>query len=344
MSRREVIVWLDERWYKALSRQLKDETLEEHLETVLDEMCNALPKHEYERISSEIFEEDLANRQAAEAAKKFAAFRVTERGQQVYLQVDCGLEFLDAARLLRSYLRDERGASAFSQMLYRGEHIAPERYDELVRLRLDSPEKVTGVFKLDFDSQRMSALHSKDGWQAFSMADVSTAAYYADRKRGEAEERRRFVFLERLDGKALPYESSSLSKEFLTGSRRLRPEDVSLGEEIIQNDHLLEFYMEVVFDPEEVFGLPLDRENTDDYINVYANYDMEQSCVVDALEVYLVRGGGSEQAYQYLLNAEEQATLLPKMEAYCQQRLGQSLAECYRQYHAEEQGPGMTMN
>lgn len=344
MSSREVIVWLDERWYKALSRQLKDVTLEEHLKTVLDEMCNALPEREYARISSEIYQENIAERQAAEAAKKFAAFRIVDHGKEEFFQVDRNLGFLDTARLLRSYLRNERGASSFSQMLYRGEHIAPERYDELVRLRLDDTEKVTGVFKLDFDSQRMSALHIKDSWQTFTMADVSTAAYYANRKQGESEERRRFVFLERLEGKELHDESPTLSNEFLTGTRRLRPEDVSLGEEIIQNDHLLEFYMEVVFDPEEVFGLPLDRENTDDYINVYANYDMEHGSVADTLEVYLVRGGGSEQAYQYRLNAEEQAALLPKMEVYCQQRLGQSLSDCCRQYQAEEQGPGMTMN
>ena len=31
MSSREMTIWIDERWYDALSRHLKDETLEEHL-------------------------------------------------------------------------------------------------------------------------------------------------------------------------------------------------------------------------------------------------------------------------------------------------------------------------
>ena len=57
MSSHEIVLWLDERWYKALSSHLKDETVEEHLETVLDEMCSALPEHEYARISSEIYAE-----------------------------------------------------------------------------------------------------------------------------------------------------------------------------------------------------------------------------------------------------------------------------------------------
>ena len=40
MNSREMTIWIDERWYDALSRHLKDETLEEHLEDVIDEMCN----------------------------------------------------------------------------------------------------------------------------------------------------------------------------------------------------------------------------------------------------------------------------------------------------------------
>ena len=55
MSSREISFWLDERWYNALSKRLKDETLEEHLEDVVDEMCNQLPQREYEQISREIW-------------------------------------------------------------------------------------------------------------------------------------------------------------------------------------------------------------------------------------------------------------------------------------------------
>ena len=60
MRGREITLWLDERWYDALSKQLKGETLEEHLENVLDEMCNQLPQREYERISHELWAEQQA--------------------------------------------------------------------------------------------------------------------------------------------------------------------------------------------------------------------------------------------------------------------------------------------
>ena len=42
MRGREITLWLDERWYDALSKQLKGETLEEHLENILDEMATVL--------------------------------------------------------------------------------------------------------------------------------------------------------------------------------------------------------------------------------------------------------------------------------------------------------------
>ena len=57
MTNREISLWLGERWYAAINRQLKNETLEEYLETVIDELCNQLPERVYDRISTEIWEE-----------------------------------------------------------------------------------------------------------------------------------------------------------------------------------------------------------------------------------------------------------------------------------------------
>lgn len=52
MNSREITLWLDGRWYDALSRQLKGETVEDKLNEHLDELINALiPDTEYSRIS-----------------------------------------------------------------------------------------------------------------------------------------------------------------------------------------------------------------------------------------------------------------------------------------------------
>ena len=39
----EIVLWLDRRWKNAIEKHLKGETLQEYLETVLDELCNQLP-------------------------------------------------------------------------------------------------------------------------------------------------------------------------------------------------------------------------------------------------------------------------------------------------------------
>jgi hypothetical protein len=124
--------------------------------------------------------------------------------------------------------------------------------------------------------------------------------------------------------------------ELVSGSRRLTPEDISFSGEITQDDHQLEFYMDVVFDPDAVFGTNVCTTENDDYVNVYANYDLEQGCVCDRLEVYLVSGTGDDHSYQYQLSDEEKSALLSKMESYCQENLHQSLADCRAEYLAEQ--------
>lgn len=64
----EIVLWIDQRWKNAIEKHLKDETLQEHLENVLDELCNRLPEREYERISRAIQSEAAAQRAEEEAS------------------------------------------------------------------------------------------------------------------------------------------------------------------------------------------------------------------------------------------------------------------------------------
>ena len=65
----DITLWIDRRWKNAIEKHLKDETLQEHMENVLDELCNQLPAHEYERISNVIQSEAAAQRAEEEAAR-----------------------------------------------------------------------------------------------------------------------------------------------------------------------------------------------------------------------------------------------------------------------------------
>ena len=211
MGSREITVWIDERWYDALSKQLKDKTLEDHLGDVLDEMCGQLPESVQERISREIWEERQRDQEQQEAAKRYAVFCVKDHEQESYLQVERRLELLDAARLLRMYLRQERGASEFRQMLHAAEDITKDAFHDRIQERMENTGKVTGAFELDFERQEFSALHIMDGWKTYTMKDVSAAAYHADRKQYVSTDDRWARLLEKLDGKELAYIGDNMS-------------------------------------------------------------------------------------------------------------------------------------
>ena len=199
--------------------------------------------------------------------------------------------------------------------------------------RLDNTGRVVGAYDIDLDSGDMEAVSIMDGWKRFRIRDVSTAAYFAMKKGNAAPDERWRIFLDRLEERTLNQEPEP---EYLTGSRRLCAEDISFAEDIIQNDNLLEFYMEVSFNADQVFGTDVCTSENDDWLNIYANYDLEARRVCDTLELYLQRGNGDEEAFKYRLSAEEQALLLPKMNFYCQEHWNQTLEECSADYLAEQ--------
>ena len=244
MRGREITLWLDERWYDALSKQLKGETLEEHLENILDEMCNQLPQREYERISHELWAERQAEKEAREAARRFAVFHVTENGSSDYILAEEKLELLPTARRLRSYIRKppDEAPHRFVETLLRTQRISQEEFNPYVSERLDNTGRVVGAYHIDLDSGDMGAVSIMDGWKRFRIRDVSTAAYFAMKKGNASSDERWRIFLDRLEERTLNQEPES---ECLSGSRRLCAEDISFADEIIQNDNLLEFYMEV---------------------------------------------------------------------------------------------------
>ena len=347
MNSREITLWIDDRWYDALCRYLKDETVEDKLNDYLDELVNQLPLHEYERISAEIWQEEQQAKLEEEVSRVFSVFHIRENGGDRFLQLERGVEFLEAARLLRACLRARSGAAGYQKLLRRSEEITAGQFQQMAVTRMENTGKVTGAFELDFDRQQFSALHIMNRWKVYRMKDVSAAAYHAHRKSYSSEQERWRRFLDHLNGKDLTHD---ISEVVLLGQRPLNAADISFSDEIMQNDNLLEFYMDVTFDPDEVFGTHVCTAENDNYLNLYASYDMDTGQVFDALTVILVRNDG-EAELTYPLSDAERATMLSKMDAYCQQQFGKALAECRQEYLAEEhptqeeitQGPALTM-
>ena len=221
----EIVLWLDRRWKNAIEKHLKGETLQEHLETVLDALCNQLPQREYERISREIYAEDAANREAEEAARTYAAYHVMENGKEWYYKTTPGEELLGAARMLRKYLKDtERSTGKFISLYSQAQPITPEEYQHLIHLRMENTGKVTGVFDLNFDKREFSAVHTIEGWKTWAMQDVSTAVYRAAQKQLVSGDVMLQKLLECLNGKGI------------TSAGHLSARNFSFGEEIIESD------------------------------------------------------------------------------------------------------------
>lgn len=88
-----------------------------------------------------------------------------------------------------------------------------------------------------------------------------------------------------------------------------------------------------------MFGTNVGTTENDDFLNVYADYDLEENCVCDTLTVVLNCADGEQFAYKYRLNAEEQTAITQKMDDYCIEQYGISLDDCHQQYLIEDAQP-----
>ena len=337
MARQEkIVLWIDRRWKDAIEKHLRDETLEEHLEDVLDELCNQLPEREYKRISAEIYAEDAARRTEEEAAHTYAAYHVTERGQEWYFKTSPGEELLVACKKLRGYVAAEKGTAPdkFIGMFFGGQPITAKEFDALTAVRMENTGKVRGVFDVNFDKREFSAVHIMDGWRTWAMRDVSVAVYHATRSQFASSDDKWRKLLDHLSGKDIPSAGHLSARNFY------------FGDEIIESNGKLNFYVQAEFDVDAAFGTFVLTDENDDWLNVYANYDIAQGKPCDTLELTLCKGDGSEESWSYPLNAAEQDVLLRKMEEYCQQQTGMSLhdyAQQFREEPEQQQGPAMKL-
>ena len=174
----------------------------------------------------------------------------------------------------------------FVGMFSQRERISRERFDAYVTERLDNTGRVTGAFDIDLDKDEFSALDIMDGWQSFAIKDVSAAVYFAMKKGGATLAQRWETFLDRLDGKQL---TADTEYSLLRGERELTGDDISFSGEVLQEDQFLEFYIDMSFDADAVFGTHVCTTENDDYLNVYAGYDLETGQVRDTLTVLLIQ-------------------------------------------------------
>ena len=332
----DITLWIDRRWKDAIEKHLRDETLEEHLEDVLDELCNQLPEREYARISKAIQAESTAAREREEAAQTWSAYRVLENGEEWCFKVAPGEELLNAAERLNRYLKEPPDTgSKFIRLFSCGTLLTSEEYQQMIAERMENTGKVRGVFDVNFDKQEFSAVHIMDGWRTWAMRDVSPSVYHATRSRFASADEQLSKLLELLDGMEI------------TSAGHLSARNFSFSDEIMmEEDGMLNFYVDADFDVDAAFGTFVLTDKNDDWLNIYANYDIAEDRPCDTLALTLCKGDGSEESWSYPLNATEQDVLLRKMEEYCQQQTGMSLhdyAQQFREEPEQQQGPVMKL-
>jgi hypothetical protein len=269
-----------------------------------------VPVRDRIQINERIEGERLAAEQRAEESRRVSAFHVTGNGADMYFKTDRGYELLETARRLRLYLRKDFITDSYAESYAGCKQITADEFDALVGERMDNTGKVVGAFDIDFDKREFSAVNIMDGWQTFAMGDVSAAAYYACRGDRLTTEQRWTRLLEKLDGKEI------------TSAGHLSARNFSFSDEIIENDEKLNFYINTNFDADAVFGTHVCTDENDDYINLYADYDMETGRVCDTLSIILWKGDGQTEEMSYTLNAAEKEVLLRAMDTYCQKQTG----------------------
>ncbi len=336
MADREIVLWLNERWYAALERHLRDQTLRDKLEDYLDELCNQLPSREYEQISREIYEERMEQEAQREAGRRFSVLRVTEQGERTCLLTEAPLELYNVATSLRRYLLTAEPAKTLRGWYSAATEISASDFLRFCRERIDGTGRVHGAYEIDLDHDWVGELAASGGWRRHDIRTVCQAAYHAMRKTTAPSQEKMQRFAERLT--ELEQVDACPAEYFLRGSRLLRGEDISFSDEICETeDGKLDFYLNAFDGLDEVFGTHVCTDLNEDYVNVYADYNLRRGEVADALTVVLCRGDGTEAEYAYVLTPQEKALLLPEMERYCQEQTGYSLEAYREQYLAEQQ-------
>lgn len=280
--------------------------------------------------------------QAGEQTKlEFGIFHIKENGAETYFASIGNHELLYAADQLRRYVQHEDAASTFENLYPNRVEITEHEFDRYVRERLDDSGRVAGAFHIDFDIGEFSGLRIMDGWESYQIKDICSAVSHAMRKEGADPEEQWDRLLDRLRGKEITPNSRYA---FLEGERSLRPEEISFSGDIDQNDNLLNFYVETNFNVDEVFGTDVMTAENDDFLNIYADYDLEENCVCDTLTVLLDSSNGEQFVYKYQMNAEEQTVMTQKMDAYYTEQFGESLSDCRKQYLEEDAQPSQHLS
>ncbi len=204
----EISLWLEQPRYDAIQRALKefDTDLENVMQGRLEEFYRqSVPGQERQRIDEAIEAARSEAEQEQAASKNISVFHIVENGQVTDLISKQPMGLLDAARLLRRYLREELPSqpSRFTDCIAAESWLSKWQFERFAEEKMADRQGIVGVYSLDFDQGEVSVMCPSLGWKRYEMGDISVAAYHATRKRWQSDEVQWTKFLEHLNGKEI---------------------------------------------------------------------------------------------------------------------------------------------
>ena len=204
----EISLWLEQPRYDAIQRALKesDTDLENVMQGRLEEFYRQIvPGQERQRIDEAIEADRLAAEQERIANQKISAFHVVENGQITDFVSKQPMDFLDVARLLRRYLREELPSqpSRFVDCVAAESWLSKWQFQNLAEEKMEDSQRMVGVYSLDFDQGEVSVMCPSQGWKCYGMRDISSAVYFATREKWQAKGVQCRKFQDHLDGKEI---------------------------------------------------------------------------------------------------------------------------------------------
>ena len=157
----ELDLWLHEYEEAALSDALKQRgmTVREYLQQQVNRAYEEMvPSDVRAQVAHRIGEERAAQLAEREASRRFAIFHIKEHGEEFRFLTNHNIEFLDAGRLLRNYVRSmqdrpDQGKS-FAYWFRERVPLTPAEFDAYVDERISNSGRVTGAFDIDLDISR----------------------------------------------------------------------------------------------------------------------------------------------------------------------------------------------
>ena len=204
----EVALYFNELQLRALEDHLNFDgtTIKDELGKQFDFLYEQyVPQEEQLAIEAEIEQIEAAENAEREARRKFGVFHVHENGSDRYFTSELFDSLLSTAYRYRLYDRGELSANpkAFADAFGEVEYISAAQYEELCD-RMPNDHRIKIAADFDLDKGTASACQSGDNaWWTYSLKDLSTAAYRANRGSYRSSYDRKEKFEEALAGKEI---------------------------------------------------------------------------------------------------------------------------------------------